>query len=124
MRTLKMTIGKVVLHAELLDSATADALFAALPLESRVATWGDEVYFQVPLTVEAEPDARDVVEAGEIAFRPAGGAVIIGFGATPVSHGDEIRLAAPANIFARTSDDVHALKGIEPGTLVVVEAAG
>lgn len=124
MRTLKMTLGRVVIHAELLDTATADAVFAALPLESRVATWGDEVYFQVPLTIEAEAGARDVIEAGEIAFRPAGGAVIIGFGATPVSHGDEIRLAAPANVFATTADDVHQLKGIEPGTLVVVESAG
>ena len=122
MRQVKMSFGKVVIHAELLETPTADAVWAALPLESRVATWGEEVYFLVPLSMETEPDARDVVEAGEIAFRPVGGAVIIGFGATPVSHGDEIRLAAPANVFARTTDDVHALKQVEPGTLVVVEA--
>ncbi|MGE5545363.1 MAG: cyclophilin-like fold protein [Solirubrobacterales bacterium] len=121
MRKLKMTIGRVILHAELLDTPTAEAMLAAVPFESRIATWGDEVYFPAPIQADREAAARDVVEAGEIAYRPEGGAVIVGFGPTPMSEGEEIRLATPSNVFARTEGDVHALRTVEPGQLVTIE---
>lgn len=123
MRRLKMTIGRVTLHAELFDTPTADAIFAAVPFESRAATWGDEVYFATPLRAEREAGARDVVEAGELAYRPDGEAIIIGWGPTPASEGDEIRLATTANIWGRAVEDVRRLDGVEPGERVTVEAA-
>ena len=118
-----MTIGRVTLHAELFDTPTADAIFAAVPFESRAATWGDEVYFAAPLRAEREADARDVVEAGELAFRPDGEAIVIGWGPTPASEGDEIRLATTANIWGRAVEDVRRLGVVEPGERVMVEAA-
>ncbi len=121
MRKLRITVGGVSLEAELLDTATADAIYDHAPFESRAMIWGKEVYFSTPVNAAREPDARDVIEAGELAFWVEGAAIAIGFGRTPVSTGDEIRLAAPTNIWARTSDDVRSCSAVASGDVVRVE---
>jgi hypothetical protein len=83
-------------------------------------TWGEEVYFDVPIKVAREKDARAVVIPGEIAYWPDGPAVAIGFGRTPISQGDETRLASPCNVFARALDDVKALSAVKAGATVKV----
>lgn len=122
MRQMKVTVGRVVIVADVLTTPTAEALWAALPIEARVAVWGQEIYFPVSVRAEREESAREVIEPGELAYRAEGEAVVIAWGPTPVSEGAEIRLAAPGNVFARTSDDVKRLAEIEPGALVRVEA--
>ncbi|MGE5478515.1 MAG: cyclophilin-like fold protein [Bacteroidales bacterium] len=122
MRKLRLTVGKVVIEAELFDTPTADALYAAAPFESRATRWGEEVYFTVPVRAEREADAREVVQPGELAFRVEGEAVVIGYGPTPNSEGQEIRLAMPANVWGRTNDDVRQLGKVEAGDLIRVEA--
>ncbi|KIL98991.1 hypothetical protein CCC_02441 [Paramagnetospirillum magnetotacticum MS-1] len=124
MRKLKISIGHHVLNIDLYDTATADAVLAAVPFEARAATWQGEVYFQAPIHADREDTAREVVEAGELAFRHEGEAVVIAYGPTPCSEGDEIRLAVPANIFGRTGDSLAFLSGVEAGALVRIEAAG
>jgi uncharacterized protein len=122
MARIRFDFGALVLDAELLDTPTARAIAAALPLDARVRTWGEEVYFDVPVRLEREKDARAVITAGEIAYWPEGPAIAIGFGRTPVSRGDEIRLASPVNIFARALGDVKALGKLEPGVRVRVSS--
>jgi len=121
MPTLKMTIGGVVITAELFDTPTANAIYAKAPFKSSAQTWGDEVYFETPVEAKPEKDARAVVEPGELAFWLAGNCIAIGFGPTPVSQGDEIRLASPCNIWGRAKEDVRALNKVRGGAKITVE---
>jgi uncharacterized protein len=119
---VRFDFGSLTLDAELLDTPTARAIGAALPITSSVLTWGEEVYFEIPVNVAREPDARAVVEPGEIAYWPDGNSIAIGFGRTPISKGDETRLASPCNVFAKALADVKALSAVKAGTRVKVAA--
>jgi hypothetical protein len=121
MRKLLMSIGGIEIRAELFDTPTADAIYAAVPFEASANTWGDEVYFSTPVSVPREADARAVAQAGELAFWVEGDSIAIGFGPTPISHGDEIRLAAPTNIWGRALDDVRDLARVRDGASISIE---
>jgi len=109
--TLKLTLN-------LRETPTAAAILAALPIESRVQTWGDEVYFSVPVSTPLENDAKDVIQAGEIAFWTEGSCIAIGYGPTPISQANEIRLAARTNIWADAIEDVTLLKQVTVGETI------
>ena len=121
MKKIKITSGPVELVAMLLDTPTASAIYDKLPIESRAQTWGEEVYFEVPVQTAREANAKDVVEAGEIAFWVEGNCVAIGFGRTPISLVNEIRLAAKTNIWAITRDDVKKLATVRPGQKITID---
>ncbi|MBI4082365.1 MAG: hypothetical protein HY423_07110 [Candidatus Lambdaproteobacteria bacterium] len=123
MRKLRMTFGTLVLEAEVFETATGAALWGALPFEARASTWGEEVYFATPVAATPEPGAREVVQAGELAYWPPGNAIAIGFGRTPASRGDEIRLASPVNVWGRALGDVKQLAQVRAGTPIRVEQA-
>jgi uncharacterized protein len=123
MARIRFDFGTLTFDAELLDTATARAIAAALPISSSTLTWGEEVYFQIPVYIGAESDARAVVVPGEIAYWPEGHCIALGYGRTPISKGSETRLASPCNIFARALGDVKALAKVKPGTSVMVTAA-
>jgi hypothetical protein len=122
MRRIKITVGSVAIDVALADTPTGDAVLAALPIHASALTWGEEVYFSTPIKVDREADARAVVEAGEIAFWPDGDAIAIGFGPTPISRGDEIRLASPCNIFGHALNDVRDLCVVRDGEPITVES--
>jgi hypothetical protein len=124
MPRIRFDFGSFTLDAELLDTPTAKAIAAALPVEASAMTWGEEVYFDVPVRAKREADARAVVTPGEIAYWPEGPAIAIGFGRTPISKGDECRLASPCNIFARAELDKKALAKVRSGSRIKVSAAG
>lgn len=124
MARILFDFGTVTLEAELLDTPTGKAVVAALPISSSALTWGEEVYFDVPVDVKREAGARAVIELGEIAYWPEGPAIALGFGRTPVSKGSEIRLASPCNIFAKAIGDMKALGKVRAGTKVKVTVAG
>src|SRR6516162_2270648 len=119
---IRFEFATLTLEAELLDTPTAKAILAAMPVTSSALTWGEEVYFDVPVEVAREKAARAIVTPGEIAYWPDGPAIAIGFGRTPISQGEETRLASPCNVFARALGDVKALASVAAGTKVRVTA--
>ena len=120
---IKIIIGSVELAVELLDTPTAKAILEKTPFESHARTWGEEVYFSTPVHVSKEKNARDIVEPGELAFWVEGNSIAIGFGRTPLSVGDEIRLAAKTNIWGKAVTDVKTLKAVRDGDPVRIEKA-
>ena len=124
MARIRFDFGSIVLDAELLDTPTAHAVAAALPLTAPALTWGEEVYFEIPVKVAREAGARAVVTPGEIAYWPEGHCIALGFGRTPISQGDETRLASPCNIFAKALGDVKMLAKVKAGAKVKVTALG
>jgi hypothetical protein len=124
MARIRFDFGSIVLDAELLDTPTARAVAAALPLTASALTWGEEVYFEIPVKVAREAGARAVVTPGEIAYWPDGHCIALGFGRTPISQGDETRLASPCNIFAKALDDVKMLAKVKAGATIKVTALG
>lgn len=121
MKFLVLNFGTTQLRLALRRCKTAEAIAAATPFESTVQMWGKEVFFDCPIHVPMEANARDVVQAGDIAYWTDGSCIAIGFGPTPLSHHGEIRLASPCNIWADAIDDVVQLQRLSPGTKVRVE---
>ena len=124
MARIRFDFGTLTLDAELLDTPTARAVAAALPISSSALTWGEEVYFEVPVKIARESDARAVVTPGEIAYWPEGHCIALGFGRTPISRDDETRLASPCNVFANALGDVKALAKVRGGAKVKVTRIG
>lgn len=100
---------------------TAEKLIAALPCESIANTWGDEVYFSVPIEARLEADARQVVDPGTVCFWVQGAALALPFGPTPVSRGSECRLVTDVNVLGRIEGDAKVLKSVRDGQRIRVE---
>jgi hypothetical protein len=118
-----MTIhaGAVTLKAELNDSPTALQIWEALPVTGRANTWGDEIYFGIPVHAEEAEDARADVAVGELGYWPAGKAFCIFFGPTPASAGEEPRAASPVNIVGNLLDDPAQLRQVPSGASVMLD---
>ena len=121
MRTITITAGKVSMEAELNDGTTAGLVWEALPIEGRANTWGDEIYFEIPVTADQEPDARQEVEVGTLGYWPVGHAFCIFFGPTPVSRGKRPRAYSPVNILGRVLGDATEFRAVQQGAKVLIE---
>jgi hypothetical protein len=117
---ITITAGSVTLEAELNDGPTARAIWEALPITGRANTWGDEIYFTIPVQAEEEPDARADVEVGELGYWPVGSAFCIFFGPTPASTGPEPRAASPVNILGRVLGDATEFRRVGSGEIVTL----
>tara|TARA_B100000029_G_C16983698_1_gene744652 strand:- start:73 stop:453 length:381 start_codon:yes stop_codon:yes gene_type:complete len=120
-RKCKICIKNFEINVTLTSTSTAQKIWENLPIVSNANVWGEEVYFYVSVSSKREHDAREVVNFGDIAFWPSGKAIAIGFGRTPVSKGDEIRLADKCNIWGKTDFDLKKLIEIKSGEKVVIE---
>ena len=123
-RQIEISAGDVIVTAVLNDSDTADELWAALPITARAQTWGDEIYFSIPVSVEEADDSQETVEMGAVAYWPPGSALCLFWGPTPTSAPGEIRPASAVNVMGLIDGDPTVLGGVADGTEVVVARMG
>ncbi len=124
MNTIQISVGDVVMQAELNQSLTAQAIWDHLPITGSVNTWGDEIYFGIPVNLKEEPDAREEVEVGDLGYWAPGHAFCIFFGRTPASHGKEPRAASPVNVFGKVLGDVSPLRRVKSGSTIRITRLG
>jgi hypothetical protein len=115
-----ISVNDIHVEAEVGTSATAAKVLEALPFESTVNTWGNEIYFTIPVAMQQEPDARAEVEIGELGYWPMGKAFCIFFGPTPVSRDEKPRAYSPVNVFGRVLGNATAFKEIANGARIRV----
>ena len=121
MRRIRIRAGNTSTEAVLNDTKTASAVYDILPIRAKAKTWGEEIYFGIPLKL-AEDDAKEVVNLGELGYWPPGNAFCIFFGRTPASTEDEIRPASPVNVIGRVvTEDLEPFKSVKDGEDVIVE---
>ena len=120
---IRITAGTVQAEGELADNSTARMVAEALPISASARTWGDEIYFPIPVEAELE-DGKEVVEMGDLGYWPPGNAFCIFFGPTPASRGEEIRPASAVTVVGKVDGDATVFKAVASGAAVVVEAAG
>lgn len=119
-RVMRITTESIVMDAELNESLTATQIWEALPITSSGNTWGDEIYFSIPVGAELENE-QDIVELGDIAYWPPGKAFCIFFGPTPMSRENEIRPASAVNVVGKLLGDATIFKKIKNGENVTLE---
>jgi hypothetical protein len=120
MKRIVIRVGDVVLEGDLNESSTAAAIWEALPFEGMGQTWGDEIYFRIPVAAEPE-NPKPSVDSGDIGYWPPGNALCLFYGPTPASKGDEIIPASPVNIVGRIVNDASVLKRVGSPGLIRVE---
>ena len=119
-RQIQIKAGSVAALAELDDTRAADAIWQALPLTSSAHTWGDEIYFSIPVDTDLEK-GQEVVNSGDLGYWPPGKAFCIFFGLTPASRGNEIRPASAVEVFGRLTDEPGVFSSVKDGEKIVVE---
>lgn len=119
---IKIIAGSIELSGFLNDSPTAREIARVLPIKATVQTWGDEIYFPIPVNMPLEPDAKEVVSLGDIGYWPRGKCFCLFFGPTPMSKGDEIVPASAVNIVGKIEGDAKLLKTVGDGDEISIEA--
>ena len=119
-RQIRIKAGSVIVVAELYNTKTAEAIWQALPFSSKVNTWGDEIYFRIPVKIGLE-SGQEIVDFGDLGYWPPGSAFCIFFGQTPMSNKDEIRAASAVDIFGKVVDDARVFKNVKDGEKMAVE---
>jgi hypothetical protein len=119
---IAIRIGTLSMEAELNETPTAKQIAAALPLRTSFNTWGDEIYFAIPVDADLDDSAQDIVALGALGYWPPGKALCIFFGQTPVSQPGKIMPASAVNVIGKVLGDATAFKAVMREHEVVVEA--
>ena len=121
MKKIKIKFSNDFIIVELNNSDTAKQIYTSCPIKSSTNTWGNEIYFETAIKVKKDKTAKDIINLGEIAYWVEGSSIAIGFGPTPISKADEIRLVTKANIIGKTKSNLSSLGMVNSGEIVIVE---
>ena len=124
MSKIKIYFGETSIEGVLNDSPTANEIMDKLPIEGWANTWGDEIYFEIPVEMAQEQDARAEVEVGDLGYWPVGRAFCIFFGPTPVSSDEKPKAYSPVNIIGRILGEASLFKNVADGDLIRIDVDG
>jgi hypothetical protein len=119
-KTINILTGQLDIKVQLNETKTAKELFEILPISSNVNTWGDEIYFSIPLKADIENGIEEV-DIGTVAFWPPGSALCIFFGKTPASQGNKPQAASPVTIIGNivNTEIIKELKKVKSGEKIL-----
>jgi uncharacterized protein len=120
-RRILISVGGMSLEAELRSNKTADAIFAALPIETACNIWGEEFYCKIPGVKDHRETATTQVKVGDLAFWGAGEVLAIFFGRTPMSMGPDPVPADRVNVVGRIIGDAAKFRNVINPTTIKVE---
>jgi hypothetical protein len=120
MKKIKIEVEDLSIPAELNDTPTAQLVSEMLPIEGSANVWGEEIYFNIALNAQLEPDAREEVAVGDLGYWPTGPAFCIFFGPTPVSTGDTPRAYSPVNVFGKVLGDAKQFTSVSSGAKILI----
>ena len=120
-RKILITISNLSVSAELNNSVSADKIWEALPLSGSANVWGDEIYFEIPVSLKEVSDAQQEVEIGTLAYWPPGSALCVFFGKTPVSTSDKPKAYSPVNVLGSVDGDSKVFKIVKAGDQIVID---
>ena len=123
MKAIKIISGNISVNAELNDSATAKAIWEALPISCNGNRWGDEIYFGIPVKMDEEPSAKADVNVGDLAYWAPGNAFCIFFGPTPVSHNEQPRAASPVNLIGKVIENPDQFRNVKSNSKITIKRA-
>jgi uncharacterized protein len=123
-RVIQISVSGMTVTATLNDSETSDQLWDALPITGSAQTWGDEIYFSIPVSAEEAADSEETVEMGAVAYWPPGKALCLFWGPTPMSAPGEIRPASNVNVMGVIDGDPTVLGQVPDGAEILVEVGG
>ena len=119
LKSRSIGVKRAVLLPEL-NPKTVESILKALPFKGFANTWGEEIYFEIPVTIPEENSRREV-EKGDVAYWPPGKALCIFFGPTPMSRKGKIVAYSPVNVFAKIEGDLEGFKKVKDGEEILVE---
>jgi uncharacterized protein len=120
-KRIRITVGAVHLEAELKNTKTAQEVYAALPVEAPINTWGEEFYFKINGVKDYRETATNQVRVGDVAFWGAGQVLAIFFGRTPMSMGPDPVPADRVNVIGRIVGDATVFRGVMQSPMIRVE---
>lgn len=120
-KRIRITVGGVRLEAELKPTKTAGEVYAALPVQAAINTWGEEFYFKLPGVKDYRETATNRVKVGDLAYWGAGQVLAIFFGRTPMSMGADPVPADRVNVIGRIVGDATQLRRVIDSPTIRVE---
>ena len=120
MKKALIKVGTYKIKIDFLNTHTAKVIYSKLPIVGNIIFWGNEVYFYTDLKIKVEEEARQIIEKGELAYWPQGDAIAIGYGPTPISKNQEIRLASSCNIWATTEFELEKLNSLKEQQEIII----
>ena len=100
---------------------TVKAILENLPIEVNINKWGQELYTDRTSIAAQKENAKSEVSLLDVAFWPAGNALCLFYGSTPISKAGKIVPASPVNILGRIISQDNIIDKVKDTTRVLIK---